>query len=55
MRTPAIVITDPELIKQVGVKDFDFFMNHRPFVSEDNDPMFSNILFNLQGKLLNKT
>lgn len=30
MTRPIFVIRDPELIKQVGVKDFDHFMDHQP-------------------------
>ncbi|EAA43283.1 AGAP012295-PA [Anopheles gambiae str. PEST] len=54
MFTPMFVIRDPELIKQITVKDFDHFINHRPLMKADNSSnstaMFSKILFNLTGQ-----
>ncbi|XP_055619253.1 probable cytochrome P450 9f2 [Toxorhynchites rutilus septentrionalis] len=42
--TPIFVIRDPELIKKIGVKDFDHFMDHRPiFGPSDSD--HPNVLF----------
>lgn len=49
LRMPAVMIKDPELIRQIGVKDFDNFPNHRPFITDDVDPMFGNVMLNLQG------
>lgn len=36
---PVYVIRDPELIKQVTVKDFHHFVNHRFGVNEKSDPL----------------
>ncbi|GBP77548.1 Probable cytochrome P450 9f2 [Eumeta japonica] len=43
-----IVIRDPDLIKQITVKDFDSFINHRDF-SNDADPLFDNSLLMMKG------
>ena len=39
------MIKDPDLIKQVTVKDFDHFVNHRSMAILDNDPFWSKNLF----------
>ena len=46
---PIYIIRDPELIKQVGVKDFDHFADHQNFADGTSDDMFSNSLFLLTG------
>ncbi|XP_063706635.1 probable cytochrome P450 9f2 [Culicoides brevitarsis] len=47
MTVPMYVIKDPELIKQVMVKDFDHFVNHVPFLTSEGDALFGNSLFAL--------
>ncbi|GLH10348.1 AGAP012296-PA-like protein [Gryllus bimaculatus] len=47
---PILWIRDPELLKVVGVKEFDNFMNHRSFASEKTDPIFGKNLFNLKDQ-----
>lgn len=44
-----IVLRDPELIKQVTVKNFENFTDHVSFSFSDLDPLFSNNLFALKG------
>ncbi|CAL7948655.1 unnamed protein product [Xylocopa violacea] len=46
--TPTVVIKDPELIKEIGVKSFEHFPNHRSFVTEEMDPVFGKNLFSLK-------
>ncbi|GBP26429.1 Cytochrome P450 9e2 [Eumeta japonica] len=46
---PTLMIRDPELLRLIGVKDFDYFSDHRPFTSE-NDPVFAKSLFGLKGQ-----
>lgn len=46
-RTPFVVIRDPELLKQLAVKDFDHFVDHGPFVDDD---LFGNSLFQMKGQ-----
>nr|AKZ17700.1 cytochrome P450 monooxygenase CYP9Z62 [Tenebrio molitor] len=47
---PTLVITDPDLIKQIAVKDFDHFVDHPVFVSEDVDPLWGKNLVALTGQ-----
>ena len=44
-----MILRDPKLIKQIGVKDFDHFLDHGSFVGEDVDPLWSKNLFALKG------
>jgi cytochrome P450 family 9 len=44
------VLRDPELIKQVGIKQFDNFMEHRVFIDETMDPLLGNALVSLTGQ-----
>ncbi|KAJ3645291.1 hypothetical protein Zmor_022957 [Zophobas morio] len=48
--TPIFVLKDPDLIKQVAVKDFDHFQDHRTFIPEGSDPLWANNLVALTGK-----
>ena len=49
-----LILSDPEIIKQVTVKDFDHFIDHRslfPSADEVNDPpLFSRSLIGLKGQ-----
>nr|XP_012230989.1 PREDICTED: cytochrome P450 9e2-like [Linepithema humile] len=47
--TPGILLRDPELIKDVMVKDFEHFPDHRSFVTEEVDPLFGKNVFSLRG------
>ncbi|CAL1686496.1 unnamed protein product [Lasius platythorax] len=47
---PVVVIRDPDLIKSIGVKNFELFPEHRAFIDEVNDPLFGNNLFSLRGE-----
>ncbi|XP_065169105.1 cytochrome P450 9e2-like [Atheta coriaria] len=49
MMLPTLMLRDLDLIKQVTVKDFDHFVDHRQFVPEGSDPLWSKNLFSLQG------
>jgi len=44
-----LVITDPDLIKAVLVKDFDHFADHRPFGFPKADALFSKMLMTQTG------
>ncbi|KFB49806.1 AGAP012292-PA-like protein [Anopheles sinensis] len=53
--TPNLMIRDPETLKQIAVKDFDYFTDHTPFVPNEkdvmqSDNMFLNSLFMLRGQ-----
>nr|XP_015838170.1 PREDICTED: cytochrome P450 9e2-like [Tribolium castaneum] len=41
---PMLVLRDPELIKQITVKDFDLFMNHKGFIPPDCEPLMGKVL-----------
>ncbi|XP_043477331.1 cytochrome P450 9e2-like [Leptopilina heterotoma] len=47
-QTPVIVIRDPEIIKSIGIKNFESFINHRGFTNESIDPIFGRSLFSLK-------
>ncbi|KAF5285374.1 hypothetical protein FQR65_LT13264 [Abscondita terminalis] len=46
---PSLLIRDPNLIKQIFVKDFETFPQHRAFLPEGVDPLWSNNLFAMKG------
>lgn len=46
---PTLVLKDPELIKHIGVKDFEHFTDRPPLIDPDADPLWSNALFSLKG------
>ncbi|XP_051157310.1 cytochrome P450 9e2-like [Leptopilina boulardi] len=48
-QTPVIVIRDPEIIKLIGIKNFESFTDHRGFTNESIDPIFGRSLFSLKG------
>jgi cytochrome P450 family 9 len=47
---PTLVLRDPDLIKQITVKDFDHFVNHRSFIPEDSDPLWGKNVFALKNQ-----
>lgn len=47
---PSYVIRDPELIKQIGITDFESFRNHRFQFDEDVDPMVARNLFSMRDE-----
>jgi cytochrome P450 family 9 len=49
-KQPVVVLRDPELIKTIAVKDFEYFMDHRSIFPEDGEPVWSKGLFSLKGK-----
>lgn len=49
-RVPQYIIRSPEIIKQIGVKDFDYFEDHRAFTDEKTDKLWGNSLFLMKGE-----
>ncbi|XP_017782406.1 PREDICTED: cytochrome P450 9e2-like [Nicrophorus vespilloides] len=49
MNNPMLLIRDTELMKMVTVKDFDHFTDHRTFLPDNSDPLWSKNLFALKG------
>ncbi|KAJ4428842.1 hypothetical protein ANN_25835 [Periplaneta americana] len=50
-RQPTVMICDPELIKAVAVKDFEYFTDRSTTVFENGDPLWRNILINLKARV----
>ncbi|XP_051157445.1 uncharacterized protein LOC127279250 [Leptopilina boulardi] len=50
IHTPTAIIRDPELIKEICVKNFDNFLDHQRFVDETMDPIFGKNVFSLKGE-----
>jgi len=48
---PILLIRDVELVKNILVKDFQFFIDHIISVDEKIDPLISRCLFVLKGQL----
>ena len=48
--TPVMIVKDPELIREVCVKNFDNFPDHRSFVTEEMDPIVGRNVFSLRGQ-----
>ncbi|KAL0100771.1 hypothetical protein PUN28_019270 [Cardiocondyla obscurior] len=47
--TAVVLLRDPELIKDVMVKDFEYFPDHRNMLDENVEPLFSKNVFVLRG------
>lgn len=45
-----LIVKDPEIVKEIGVKSFAHFQNHRNFVEDDFDPILSRNLFSLKDE-----
>lgn len=52
---PCIVIRDPELIKEIAIRNADIFINRRGFVDETCEPFLGKGLFQLKGQRWQKT
>lgn len=44
------MIADPKIVKQLGIKDFDNFQDHRSVLTEEIDPILGNMLTMLTGQ-----
>ncbi|CAD7083918.1 unnamed protein product [Hermetia illucens] len=50
IRNPNMMVCNPDLIKQIAIKDFDYFVNHRIILDGEDEPLFGNSLFSLQDQ-----
>lgn len=49
-RKPVLVVRDPDLLKQLAVKDSDHFEDHSALGDEDTEDLFTNGLFFMSGQ-----
>lgn len=49
MRTPHLLICDPELINRMLIKDFAYFSDHGVYTDDPDENPFSNHIFNMVG------
>ncbi|XP_055852654.1 probable cytochrome P450 9f2 [Episyrphus balteatus] len=49
-RTPIFIVRDPALCKQITIKDFDHFVNHRTVFTDKDDGLFGNALVNMHNE-----
>ncbi|KAK4874173.1 hypothetical protein RN001_013533 [Aquatica leii] len=47
--SPILFIRDPELIKQIMIKDFEHFVDHRQIMTEECEPLWGKNLLSLKG------
>lgn len=50
MTSPMYIIRDPQLVKKLCVKDFDYFSDHRVLLDESQDKLFGKALIALRGE-----
>ncbi|XP_015606941.1 cytochrome P450 9e2-like, partial [Cephus cinctus] len=48
--TPIILIRDPQLIREITVKNFEYFPDHNSLVDETMDKLFGKNIFSLRGE-----
>lgn len=46
---PVLMLRDPDLIKQITVRDFEHFTDHRIFLPDGIEPLWNKNLFALTG------
>uniref|UniRef100_A0A0K8TT67 Putative cytochrome n=1 Tax=Tabanus bromius TaxID=304241 RepID=A0A0K8TT67_TABBR len=49
-QTPIFFVRDPQLVKQITVKDFDHFVDRRAFINPDDDEVFGHVLLVMKGQ-----
>ena len=47
---PVYFIRDPEIIKNLTIKEFEHFTDHRLVIDENVEPLFAKGLFGLTGQ-----
>ncbi|XP_075144766.1 uncharacterized protein LOC142219885 [Haematobia irritans] len=48
-RDPVLMIRDPEMIKHILIKDFEYFVNRRQISFPDNDNLLANSIFSMEN------
>lgn len=49
LHTPLLLVRDPDLIKEICVKNFENFVDRRSFMTEEMDPVYGKNVFSLKG------
>ncbi|CAG9860683.1 unnamed protein product [Phyllotreta striolata] len=47
---PILVVKDPDLIKEITIRDFEHFEDHSAWLPEQSDPLWNQNLFSLKGQ-----
>jgi hypothetical protein len=47
---PSLLVRDPELVKNILVKDFQYFMDRHISVDEKTDPLWASTVFVIKGQ-----
>jgi len=47
--TPTVLVRDPELIRDIMVKDFEYFPDHQNIFDESLEPLLDKNIFSLRG------
>lgn len=47
---PSFLICDPDLIRDITIKDFDYFVNHNFRLDKDLDPLLGRTLFSMSNQ-----
>lgn len=47
---PALIVRDPEILKLITIKDFDYFINRNMVVDEKVDPIFAKNLLSIRDQ-----
>lgn len=48
--TPSFLINDPDLIRDITIKDFDYFLNHHFQLDKQLDPLLGRTLFSMSNQ-----
>lgn len=48
------MIRDIDLVKNITIKDFEYFVDHRAFADDKVEPLFARNLFALKGNIFCK-
>lgn len=48
--SPSFMIRDPDLIRDITIKDFDFFVNHYFQLDKEMDPLLGRSLFSMSNQ-----
>lgn len=44
-----LIVRDPEMFRQITIKDFEYFEDHKSFIDDHDDVLLGNSLVMLRG------